>query len=341
MPVAQQREVLGDHDAHGSSARTVVGPPAGLSRRQRAVERLDALAQAVEPAAARRRRRRRRRRATSTARPAPSRRARSRTRRSRRGVLGGVGERLGDDEVGGGLDRRRTGARRARRRPSPGSGAARGQRLQRLVQAALGQQRRADAAREVAQLGQRARASPRAPRVSELARAVAARGRRAAPRPSRGPSPSRPAAPARRRAGRARCARSSPAAASTAPARVVCERARRAPRAPGARARAAPRSSAAEPAAAPRHSAAATGTASTPRPIASERLAPSSRRGTGRGPATGPRERDAQYQAGAVSSPSAVPQPVTAIVKPAMPDRRASRCVDEVLPGLRGRRAAP
>ena len=29
-PVAQQREVLGDHDAHGSSARTIVGPPAGL-----------------------------------------------------------------------------------------------------------------------------------------------------------------------------------------------------------------------------------------------------------------------------------------------------------------------
>ena len=29
-PVAQEREVLGDHDAHGSSARIVVGPPAGL-----------------------------------------------------------------------------------------------------------------------------------------------------------------------------------------------------------------------------------------------------------------------------------------------------------------------
>ena len=42
-PVAQQREVLGDHDAHGSSARTSVGPPGGLSIAQRAVERLDAL----------------------------------------------------------------------------------------------------------------------------------------------------------------------------------------------------------------------------------------------------------------------------------------------------------
>src|SRR5919109_886491 len=28
--VAQEREVLGDHDAHGSSALIVVGPPAGL-----------------------------------------------------------------------------------------------------------------------------------------------------------------------------------------------------------------------------------------------------------------------------------------------------------------------
>ena len=29
--LAQQREVLGDHDPHGSSALSVVGPPAGLS----------------------------------------------------------------------------------------------------------------------------------------------------------------------------------------------------------------------------------------------------------------------------------------------------------------------
>ena len=31
--VAQERQVLGDHDAHGSSARTVVGPPPGLVTR--------------------------------------------------------------------------------------------------------------------------------------------------------------------------------------------------------------------------------------------------------------------------------------------------------------------
>src|SRR5207244_717859 len=31
QPVAQQREVFGDHYSHGSSVRTVVGPPWGLS----------------------------------------------------------------------------------------------------------------------------------------------------------------------------------------------------------------------------------------------------------------------------------------------------------------------
>src|SRR6185437_15923613 len=31
--VAQQREILGDHYSHGSSARTVVGPPGGLMTR--------------------------------------------------------------------------------------------------------------------------------------------------------------------------------------------------------------------------------------------------------------------------------------------------------------------
>ena len=33
QPVAQQREVLGDHDPHGSTARSVVGPPGGLDDR--------------------------------------------------------------------------------------------------------------------------------------------------------------------------------------------------------------------------------------------------------------------------------------------------------------------
>ena len=67
-PLAQQRLVLGDHDPHGSSARIVVPSPGGLTTVQRAVERLDAVAQAGQAAArgvgaARARRRRPRRRA--------------------------------------------------------------------------------------------------------------------------------------------------------------------------------------------------------------------------------------------------------------------------------------
>ena len=135
-PLAQQRLVLGDHDPHGSSARIVVPPPAGLVDGQRAVERLDAVAQPGQPAAARVRAARavvgdldeqaRRRRASSVT-------ARRRARR----VLGRVGQRLGDDEVGGASrPPARAGAssstststgtaeraRRAPRRPRPGRG---------------------------------------------------------------------------------------------------------------------------------------------------------------------------------------------------------------------------
>ena len=60
--LAQQRLVLGDHDPHGSSARTVVPRRRGAGDGQRAVERLDAVAQAGQPAAARGRRRPGRRR---------------------------------------------------------------------------------------------------------------------------------------------------------------------------------------------------------------------------------------------------------------------------------------
>src|SRR5690606_3367307 len=31
QPLAQQRQVLGDHNSHGITARSLVGPPAGLS----------------------------------------------------------------------------------------------------------------------------------------------------------------------------------------------------------------------------------------------------------------------------------------------------------------------
>ena len=50
-PLAEQREVLGDHDAHGISARTIVGPPSGLVTTQRPVQRRDAVAEPGEPAA--------------------------------------------------------------------------------------------------------------------------------------------------------------------------------------------------------------------------------------------------------------------------------------------------
>ena len=46
--LAQQHEVLGDHDAHGNLATIVVGPPGGAVDLERAVERLDALRQAVQ-----------------------------------------------------------------------------------------------------------------------------------------------------------------------------------------------------------------------------------------------------------------------------------------------------
>ncbi len=71
-------------------------------------------------------------------------------------VLGGVGHRLGGDEVGGGLDRRghaRAGVAVDRDRQQPG---ARDQRLQGGLQAAVGEDRRGDPAREVAQLDDRA-----------------------------------------------------------------------------------------------------------------------------------------------------------------------------------------
>ena len=50
QPLAQQRQVFGDHDAHGSSARIVV-PGCAVCDGEPAVERLDALAQAGQPGA--------------------------------------------------------------------------------------------------------------------------------------------------------------------------------------------------------------------------------------------------------------------------------------------------
>ena len=52
-PVAQEREVFGDYDPHGSSARTVVGPRLRARDVQRPVERLSALPETGEAAARR------------------------------------------------------------------------------------------------------------------------------------------------------------------------------------------------------------------------------------------------------------------------------------------------
>ena len=133
-PVAQQREVLGDHDPHGSSARTTVGPPAGLVDGERPVERLDAAAQAGEARRRRGRRRRARRRRPATSSTSARRADVDRDAVARR-VLGGVRERLGDDEVRGGLDRRRRAARRARPATVDRQRAAVGERRERRARA--------------------------------------------------------------------------------------------------------------------------------------------------------------------------------------------------------------
>ena len=125
----------------------------------------------------------------------------------RRAVLGQVGQRLGDDEVGGRPRSPPAAARRSdtsivdrHRRCAPASAGQRG------VEAAVGEHLRVDAAHELAQLADRrlgllVRAGRRARR-----RRTGRRRGRAAPWPCRGPSPARRAAAGRRRAGRARCA---------------------------------------------------------------------------------------------------------------------------------------
>ena len=112
-PVAQEREILGDHDPHGITARTVVAAARRARDLERAVERLDAPREPDEPGSRRV--------------GAPD--AVVGDLHEHRGpapadgdvdvlgvrVLAGVGERLGDDEVGRALDgRRRAGDRRRR-----------------------------------------------------------------------------------------------------------------------------------------------------------------------------------------------------------------------------------
>ena len=142
---------------------------------------------------------------------------------ARRRVLGDVRERLADEEVGGALELRREPLRRASPVTVTGTGARAARPGQRRLEAALGQHRRVDAARELAQLGQ--------PLLELLDRGVEqGRGPRVRRRPTCAPSAAsaraRRGAAGRRRAGRARS----------------CG-ARRRPRRPAGRARrAAPRS---------------------------------------------------------------------------------------------------
>ena len=200
--LAQERLVLDDHHPHGSSARTVVPLPAGLVTSNVPSSASTRWRRPGQPGAGRARRRRAPRRATSTtSRPSPSDSVDVRGRPA--GVLGRVGQRLGRDEVGGGLDHRRRPAARATACTVTSIGERRAERLDRRLEAAVGEHRRRDPAREVAQLADR-RARLLAGRRAPARRPPG--GRRAAPRRARAACSARRAAPARRRAGRARCA---------------------------------------------------------------------------------------------------------------------------------------
>ena len=199
---AQQDGVFGDHDAHGSSTITVVGPPVGLTtciRPPRAATRsarpcrpLPRAASAPPTPSS----------ATSTTSRSPWRAIGDR-RLGGRGVLGHVGQRLVHDEVGGALDRRRRalGHVDVQGRPAPGERAT-------TDDSAASRPRSSRIAGwmpadEVAQLGE-----GRLGLVVGARRRAPCAGRdrcRSAPGPGRGPWPAPPAAAGRRRAGRARC----------------------------------------------------------------------------------------------------------------------------------------
>ena len=154
QPVAQQDGVFGDDDAHGSSA-TIRGPaPAGSRRR---ASRRGAATRAASPArpvprvgvgAA----------DAVVARPrlaaAVPRRAHVDAPGVARGVLGDVRQRLGDDEVGGRLDRRRR-PRRHVDLDGHGNRRPRRERRQRRVEAAVVEDGRREPADEVAELDDR------------------------------------------------------------------------------------------------------------------------------------------------------------------------------------------
>ena len=134
--LAQQHRVLGDDYSHGITARTVVPRPAALVDLEPAVERRDPVGEAAQAGAARRVGAADAVVADLDRRPAPFVALDPDLGARGLGVAGDVGERLGDDEVGGRLDRRGqplAGALR-RARPAP----ARGRRAHRAPRRARG-----------------------------------------------------------------------------------------------------------------------------------------------------------------------------------------------------------
>ena len=179
-PIADEQPGPGRVGASGSSTRTVVPVPGAVCTQNRPPSASTRSLSPTRPDPP-----------AKVAPPRPSSRTRTRSTspgRRRRvdldvddggvGVLGHVGQRLGDDVVGGDLDRLG--------QPPVGphveldrDGGAAGQRLERRTQAAFGEDRRVDAAGELAQLVQRAR-SPRRPGRSSCAASSSASGGTAA-----------------------------------------------------------------------------------------------------------------------------------------------------------------
>ena len=185
--------VLGDDDAHGSSTAMVVPAPAGCHRSV-PPSGGDPVLEAAQPGARRRVRPAARRRRRSRRRSWPSRRpsAAPSTRVAPR-VLGHVGQRLGDDEVGGRLDGRRQ-PPVERVSTSTGTGERSASDSSAATETSLGEDRRVQSLAS-------SRSSPIAACASALAASSSARVRRIGVRPSR-----RRAAPAVRSETRRCCA---------------------------------------------------------------------------------------------------------------------------------------
>ena len=210
-------------DAPGSRRRPACRRPRWASTRRRPSRTAtrSARPRRPEPAASRRRRRRRRPRPR---RPVHGGRRTSTDEALR--VLDDVRDRLGDDVVGGGLDR--LGQPLVEQGQLDRQGRPRREPLERGVEAAVGQHRRVDPARELAQLLERVgellaaprRGSPPRPpgrRDLRLARASArGRARRAAAARRRGGSARAAAAPRRRPRRSARATRAAPPPAACA-----------------------------------------------------------------------------------------------------------------------------